>query len=58
MPCRTKAEKTKLLLSMQLMVAQADTNGDSRKMENKLSHAVDAFVQYYIGNHVLCTRQS
>lgn len=30
---------------MQLMVAQADTNGDSRKMENKLSHAVDAFVQ-------------
>lgn len=48
----------KLLFSLQLMGAQAYTNGDSRKMENKLSHAVDVFVQCYIGNHALCTRQS
>lgn len=40
------------------MGAQAYTNGDSRKMENKLSRAVDAFVQSYIGNHALCMRQS
>lgn len=28
--------------------------GDSRKMKNKLSYAVDAIVQFDMGNHALC----
>lgn len=28
--------------------------GDSRKMKNKLSYAVDTIVQFDMGNHALC----
>lgn len=68
MPCRTKAEKTKFLhnfapdavdrCTAEINQAYDLCAGDSQKMKNKLSYAVDAIVQCYMGNHALCRRQS
>lgn len=68
MPCRTKAEKTKLLHNFALDAVDrctAEINqaydmyaGDGHKMKNKLSYAVDAIVQCYMGDHALCRKHS
>uniref|UniRef100_K1Q240 Mutator-like transposase domain-containing protein n=1 Tax=Magallana gigas TaxID=29159 RepID=K1Q240_MAGGI len=67
-PCRTKAEKTKLLHNFAFDAVDrctAEINqaydlyaGDSHKMKNKLSYAVDAIVQCYMGDHALCRKHS